>query len=306
MISFKKNNKASIPIAIIKGGAHDKQLIYLTDDHGTSIPTNPSDNLTDKQLLELTQHLGKKEMNTLFRALKKEKEPDDIELAEIYNKLTDQSAENAKKEIIIYDGRIEPLPSFKKSFRAYVAGPTGSGKSYWCRAFLSHLNKVFPEKKIFIISDVDEDESLDGLKNVIRLKIDNELANKQPIKTDKFTDSVVLFDDIDSIPNKKVAEKIYTLRDSLLRRGRHENASTIVTSHLLTNYKDTRIVLNECSSVTFYPKSGSSYGIKYMLKKYVGLDPPAIKRVMNLPTRSVTIYKNCPLYCVYDSGVFLF
>jgi len=99
--------------------------------------------------------------------------------------------------------------------------------------------------------------------------------------------------------------KVQTLRDSLLKRGRHEDISVVVTNHLLTNYKETRTILNEVNSITFFPKSGSSHGIQYMLKTYVGLAAKQIQRIFTLPSRWITVYKHYPMYVVYEKGIYL-
>ena len=202
-------------------------------------------------------------------------------------------------------GILQPLPLFNKTSRMYVAGQTECGKTYFCRKYLEQLLKVHPKKKVFVFSDVEHDPELDSLsKNIIRFKLDDGLLESDPIKPEKFQDSICVFDDIDSIQSPKLFKYVQTLRDAILRRGRHENITCIITSHLLTNYKDTRIILNEANSITVFCQSGSTRGVKYLLQKYCGLDKAQLERVLKLPSRWVTIYKNAPMYIAYEKGVY--
>ena len=227
-------------------------------------------------------------------------------LYEIIDNAKKQGKELSKKELKIFDNGIaQPLPRFNKTERCFIAGQTESGKSFFCKQYLRQLLKVHPDKKIWLISDVDEDEELDCLPNLHRLKLTDELIDKKPPKPEVFRDSVVLFDDIDSIANKKIYNIIQNLRDQLLRRGRHENISVLITSHLCTNYKETRIILNESNSITIFPRSGSAHGIKYLLKIYCGLDKHQIHKIFNLPSRAVTIYMYRPMYVIYEKGMYL-
>lgn len=303
MLSFTQGR----PIAIIKGGKFHNKIVYVNDDIEQPIDNNPLDVLEDVYKTN-KKKLKRSDMAKIKKALKNDDDDDDIEesLYEIINNARNKSKEKSKKELKIYDdGVCFPLPRFNKTERAYICGATESGKSYWCKQYLKQLLKVHPDRKIVLISDVDKDPELDCLKNLVRLKLDNDLLDKEPPKPEVFRDCVVLFDDIDSISNKKIYDLVCSLRDSLLRRGRHENISVLITSHLCTDYKNTRIILNECNSMTFFPRSGSSHGIKYMLKKYGGLDKKQVQKIFNLPSRAVTLYLYCPQYIVYEKGVYL-
>lgn len=302
MLSLKQGR----PIAVIKKGKFNNKIVYVDEETNEPIKHNPLDVLEDIFKGSNKMKLKRSDMAKIKNALKNDTEDIDDSLYEIINNAKNKSKECSKKELKIYDnGVCFPLPRFNKTERAYICGQTECGKSYWCKQYLKKLVKVHPNKKIILISDVNEDPELDDLKNITRLKLDDELENKKPPKPELFKDSVVLFDDIDSIQNKKVYNMIQTLRDSLLRRGRHENISVLITSHLCTDYKNTRIILNECNSITIFPRSGSSHGIKYLLKKYAGLDKKQIEKVFNLPSRAVTIYMYSPQYVVYDKGVYL-
>lgn len=304
MLSFNQGR----PIAIVRGGKYNNKIVYVDTETDEPIKNNPLDQIEDIFKGSKKSKLTKSQIARIKKAIKNNEDvPVDDDIYEIIDKAKKKSHERSKKEFKIFDnGVIQPLPRFNKTERCFIAGQTECGKSHWCKNYLKQLRKVHPDKKIFVISDVDEDPEIDEIENLERLELTDELEDKKPPAPEVFADSIVLFDDIDSIQNKKVYQMVQGLRDSLLRRGRHEDISVLVTSHLLTNYKDTRIILNECNSITLFCRSGSTYGIKYLLKRYIGLDKKQIQKVLNLPSRWVTIYKNYPSYIIYEKGIYMF
>lgn len=304
------NLKEGRPIAIIKNGKNHNKIIYINsgdDEESNVIDNNPLDMLEDIYVNN-KKKMSRKDIITIKNALSKRDDPDYYEdsVYEILNDARGKNRELSKKEFKIFDdGIVQPLPRFNKTERCFIAGQTECGKTHYCKKYLEQLVKVHPEKNVYVFSDVEKDPELEGIENLVRFRIDEEVLNKKPIQPEKFKDSICVFDDIDSIQNEKVYKYIQNLRDSILRRGRHENISCIVTSHLITNYKDTRIILNECNSITIFCRSGSTYGINYLLKKYIGLGKDEIRKIINLPSRWVTIYKNHPQYVLYEKGIYI-
>lgn len=311
MLSFKDINNKGVPVAIIKGGKNNNKIIYIidennkNDDNNYLIDNNPLDNVDDVYNTNMKK-MNRKQILNIKNALMKNNTTEDKAEYDIIINAQKLSKELSKKEFKIFDdGIIQPLPRFNKTERVYIAGQTECGKSYWCKMYLNQMVKVHPDKKIFLFSDVEEDPEIDEIKNLIRFKLDDDLAKKTSIDLSNFDNSICLFDDIDSIQNKLVYKFVQNLRDCILRRGRHNAISTLITSHLLSNYGDTRIILNECNSIVLFCRSGSSYQIKYLLNKYIGLDKEQINKIMNLPSRWVKIQKNAPMYITYEKGIYL-
>lgn len=278
MFSFNKGR----PIAIIKNGRYNNQILHLYD---------PYQKCCDK----CSGHC-KSSKNKCCQ--------------DCIGSGCGEGIDNDKKqktEFIIHDsGKLQPLPNFKKTERLYIAGPTESGKSFYIKNFLLQYRKVYPDRDIHIFSNVESDPEIDVIPKIKKYKLDLQLNSQNGfIKSEKLANSMVVFDDIDRIQNKNISNIIKNLRDDLLTKGRHEDISVIVTNHLLTDYKDTRIILNESNSFTFFPKSGSVYGLNYILKTYLGLGKDQIKKVMNLNSRWVTIYKLYPNYVLYEKGAFI-
>jgi hypothetical protein len=311
------------PIAIIKKGKYHNQILHLLVDEkkccetctgecvvpccktccaAPDIQASLDDVISEDEIRSFKKKLSMADINLLRKAIVKHKPPENEELRAIYNKLAVIYNNKSKREFKIYDeGTIQPLPDFEKSERVYVAGATGSGKSTYVGRFLQQLKKVYPQRDIFLFSDVSEDPVLDVLRPN-RIKLDNSFLDMD-ITPKTLENSIVVFDDIDSIENKKIKEKVGGLRDSLLKRGRHENISTICTNHLLTDYKHTRIVLNEVNSITMFPRSGSSHAIKYTMKHYCGLSTKQIDKIFEVPSRWVSIHKHFPVYMMHEKGI---
>lgn len=228
---------------------------------------------------------------------------DDGDLDGMYVHLSNDGRGRGKDRLFFSDDtKLEPVNRNKETERLYVAGPTGSGKSTYCSQYIRNYLKENKGHRFFIFSAVNEDEVLDVF-NPIRIVLDEEMM--EPIDPELLRNSLCLFDDIDSIPNAKIKKTVQDLRDSLITRGRHENITTLSTSHLLSNYKETRVILNECSGITFFPKSGNAFAIDSVLKKYCGLNKNQIQEILNLDSRWVTVYKNYPMFVMSEHCVYL-
>jgi hypothetical protein len=287
MLSFRSGNA----IAQILGGKYDGKII--------KIKNKDQEKCCDKckgSCLTCCKNCVKKCCKTTDKISKKDP------LYYIKKSLTKQ-IEGEYREITIKDGSIQVLPNINKRECLYIAGPSGSGKSTYASAYMEMYKLMYPKRKLYIFSRVEKDETLDKLKP-IRIKLDEELKN-DPINPEELKCSCVLFDDIDTIREKDIAKAVKDLRTDLLETGRHEDVNVISTSHQITNYKDTRVLLNEATAITFFPSSGSTYHITRFLKMYCGLDKRNIERALRLPSRWVTIYKTYPQYVVYEKGVYL-
>jgi hypothetical protein len=71
------------------------------------------------------------------------------------------------------------------------------------------------------------------------------------------------------------------------------------------NYKETKKVLNECTSITLFPGGSSSYAIKYALQHYFGLDKHQVEKILKLPSRWITVHKLFPMCVLYAKGSYL-
>jgi len=212
-------------------------------------------------------------------------------------------------EIKLTSGYFKPYPDDSKSTSReclYVAGPSGSGKSTYCSNYLKAFRNLNPDRDVIVFSQVDDDEVYKNKKlKAKKIEISNDLLEDPiDINTDFAEGPCIIFDDTNTIREKKLREEIMNVRDTLLETGRHLGCTTICTNHQLMDYARTRTLLNEAHLVTFFPASGA-YHIKRFLKEYCGLDKKTIQRVMKLRSRWVTVSKNYPPMCFCETEAFM-
>lgn len=215
----------------------------------------------------------------------------------------DEKGDNQFEIILPKGGKLIPLPNEDIVERMYVTAPSGAGKSTYVGNWLSEYKKLYKDDEIFVFSSVGKDEPLDQ-HDPIRIELDDSIIS-DPLNINDYVESVIVFDDTDTIQNKEIRNVISKFRDFLLEQGRHGDITMIVTSHVMMNYKLTVRVLNEATSITFFPKHASPHHIKKWLKERGGVNKRQIKKILNLPSRWVTFYKTYPKYVVYERGAFL-
>lgn len=201
--------------------------------------------------------------------------------------------------------KIQYIPN-KKSERQilYITGASGSGKSFYTKAYCDQYKKMFPKNEIYLVSSINEDSSIDKVKGLKRIKLSNELLTTD-LKADDFKDSLVIFDDTDCLTNKIMRMKVNGILNMLLETGRHTNTSVVYTSHLATNGLDTKRILNEAHSITIFPHSLGGRSLKYLLENYFGLDKHQIKKIKTMPSRWVTLVKSFPMVVLSEKEAYV-
>ena len=206
-----------------------------------------------------------------------------------------------RKLKISNDSKLQLIPDTKKERQIiYVTGPSGSGKSTFCCNFLLEYKKKFKDRPIYLFSALEEDESLDKVKPR-RFKIESEL-HTNPIDVKDLEESVVIFDDIDCIPDKKIREAVYSIMDQILQVGRHHKITCLITMHLPTAGKDTRKLLNESHIYVWFPQSAGKK-ISYLLEEYLDVDPKLIRYFKKSNSRSCVIFKNYPAAYMLENEI---
>lgn len=207
------------------------------------------------------------------------------------------------------------IPSIDDKSRAiyYICGASGSGKSTISRKIIDTFVKAFPDKPVYMFSRLDKDPSFDSLVNkniMIRIKVDESLIT-EPI--DVINDiekcSMVIFDDIDTISDKKILNALNNIKLQILEIGRHNKIYCIITSHLInTNDRNsTRTIMNEMTHLIIFPNGGgSAYQQRYCLDKYIGFNKKQINEIIGTKnSRWVLISKNYPQYILTEKICYL-
>jgi hypothetical protein len=196
-----------------------------------------------------------------------------------------------------------PDPEIERQI-IYVFGPSGSGKSTYAKKYIDEWKKKHKDGDIYLFSALKEDKSIDELKPK-RIKITDTLVD-EPLETEMFKDSMVIFDDIDVIRDKGHKEAVYTILNGILETGRHFNIDCVLTNHLPSNGADTRRILNECHSITYFPHAGAGAQQRRFLENYAGLDIKEIKKLKKLNSRWATIFKTYPMSVMAEKDLFTF
>jgi len=79
----------------------------------------------------------------------------------------------------------------------------------------------------------------------------------------------------------------------------------IFACHEVCNGAETKTVLNECHSVTIFPKVYGNKKLHYLLDNYFGLDKLQIERIKKLDSRAVTIIRSYPKVVVSEKEIFI-
>lgn len=223
----------------------------------------------------------------------------------IYNEYDKQLVKDYITEIKLNDDEyIQQIPNPKTERSIfYVAGPSGSGKSYYTKLYIEQYNKQFPKNNIYLFSSLTEDTTLDKLKCIKRIKLADKFLNTD-FNINDFTNSLIIFDDTDCLKNRYIKEKVNIILDMILQTGRHTRTSCIYTSHLVNDGLNTKMILNEAHSISIFPSTLGGRAIKYLLDSYLGMDRNQIKKLKKLESRWVTILKTAPKIILYQNGAY--
>jgi hypothetical protein len=224
--------------------------------------------------------------------------------------VTNEDKPKQKKMLFMYDTKVpdgehsislEGNDTYEKAIDTsqerevmYVSGMSGAGKSYYCKQFIEKYHKKYPKRLILVFSSLGSCKTLDKLKYLKRIKIMEEEFMNRTLTAHDFKDSLVLFDDIDVISNKKIKMKVYETMNSILQIGRHTNTTALVTSHSATAGNDTKIILNEATAITLFPKASGNKGLLYIADQYLGLDTKQAKALKQIEGRFVTVIRAHP------------
>lgn len=302
----------SLPIARIEGGKNNGKTLYLYDQ-------NKIDEEKQKKIKPLVDYddiynlVNSNKKNNRISVLSREKikksledEDDEIEenLKKDYEDIKNKLLKKASKEIHLVDGKFEPYPNVDLNRAVYfLAGASGSGKTYFCSMMIKHYRKLNPKIPIYIFSRIEEDEVLDVF-NPVRIIINEELLEDpiDPIK--ELHDSICVFDDIDTITDKKLCKYVQLLRDQCLQEGRHANITVFCMSHILLNYKLTTMCIHESHYVVVYRGTGQNHITSYMKNK-LGWQSDIIKKICKSNSRWMMIYKNFPQYVITEHDAYV-
>ena len=188
----------------------------------------------------------------------------------------------------------------------YVTGQSGSGKSYYTKDYATVYQKMYPKNEVYLISAVQDVSTIDKIKKLKKIDIFKPAFMEiETIPLEEFKDSLVIFDDIDSLSSKVLKKKVWNIMSDILTMGRHYNISAIVTFHVATSGMETKLILNESQSITIFPSASGGRTLKYLLDSYLGLNKQQIEEIKKLDSRWATITKTFPRVVLYEKGAYI-
>lgn len=226
----------------------------------------------------------------------------------------------------------EPLPLVKPEDRQakdayrttmYVAGRSGSGKSFWSAGVIQRYKKLWPSHTVWGIckTKMADDPAYAGLdvKQLPLAKL-REYAAKQKAKATRngggasgggadgeiidireafgSDGCLIIFDDWDSFEKEDKAFVLAVIKD-VQNLGRKLRISCIVTSHLLTNYMETRGIISEAEYVTVFPQHTMPQQLTYLCAK-LGL-PKDVIASLRKKGRWAMLHNAAPLYLLSEN-----
>ena len=307
----------STPIALIEGDSPSSGKILSLSEDGKSNLEEDLKHACLQMCSEIPQFksLSQTEKKQLTRSFQDQVPPKGIHLSRIYSDVMDVAKERFGKEYVEDYGTLVPLPhpTEDQNQRLFVAGASGSGKSTWINKWCRLFVRMYPDTYIYVFSSLDEDKNLDYKleRHITRVKIDEEWMNDPDLHDIKAVKhpgngySIAIFDDIDSIKDKKLVKEIHSYADKVMEIARHDKIQIIFVSHIMQNWGSTRKIIAEATDVVCFPRGGNSAAISKFIKAYLSLDKAMEKRILDVPSRWVEISKTYPMYVLYEKGAFL-
>jgi len=306
MLSFKNSKDAKL-IANV-----NKKPVYIKEDDSESesdIETTPENRLKIfEKFLKLDKKLSGVDINTLVSFYKNNAQLESIP-TKLQRKFLDGSEYviQSLKRFLDFQQKDSVFPIVdEESYRMFVSGLSGSGKSFFISQFLKNNPIRTKGAGVFLFSPIVDDKSLKSIKNLIHIdlvEIEQEISRPLQIE-DLPPGSVLIFDDVESF--HKGVRKLYTdFRDTCLERGRHLKQSCITVSHNARNGNTTKASIREAQYWVIFPKFNAT-GAKNILKIYGGLSQKEIDEILSLKSRWVFYKKSIPKYAVGEHSVITF
>ena len=188
----------------------------------------------------------------------------------------------------------------------YITGSSGCGKTTFIKNYAELYHKIYPKSPIYLFSEKLEDPSIDILKYINRIIIDENINEIAEIPLENYLpNTLLLFDDYDDL-QKQYLTPIQNLISRVLKLGRQYKISAMIVSHLINPTKNrefNRNILMEVQKTIFF-KNDNTYGNKYYLKTYGGMDKKQIDNVLSKDTRYIIFNNRYPNYFITKKEIF--
>lgn len=224
------------------------------------------------------------------------------EIIDVIDPYSDKFTDGPKTKILKV-GEILPFPSKTREI-IYICGPSGSGKSVWASKYIKNYKKAYPSGHVFIFSRLDSDPCFD--ENLVRVPMDETLLEDPiDIQEDIPANSLVVFDDCDTLKDENIKKACARIMIDILETGRHRNIYCLVTSHLLrrTNRAENATIYNELHRLVIFPQSGNRKVMEDILYEQFGITRAKVRKILDHKTRWLCFGKKIPMYVMWSNGI---
>lgn len=322
-LSFTKG-KDSEAVAVVRNGPYDGEILYLHDNEAKKERPEPKKEFQTTKYLSHMKGVKPADRVRLFakiqEALDKKQEElvgESKEIKELYQ-LIKRDVEKDKSIELPSDSTYFPIPSPDPNVRSviYCAGMSGSGKSYFAKNYAENYLKLFPSRSVYLISQLEHDETLDNMmvngKKCPPKRLDYKSFVKNPPTMDEFEEPcLIVYDDYDTL-EEPYYKAVQQMIDMIAIQGRHsgegkgngQGTSMLVLSHYLTNYKKTRLILGEAQALVLYPMATSFKALQYVCQHHCGMTKEEVQGLKKLG-RWVMIKKTYPQYLISAHNAYM-
>ena len=282
--------KKIYPIARLKTKIPLKYLYYIEDR---------VQKIDDKFLLGLSED----DKEIISRSIESQDEPENERLEKIYYDVLNKIKNTRKRYITPQGKRLELLPDFNRIEKLYIAAPSGAGKSTFASNWIRRYLEFYKDNEFIVLSCVDSDIVIDKLQP-LRVNLNNVLSDPIDIENE-MSNSIVLIDDCSCITNVHIRKYVINLLNSIAQTGRHYKITLVNVVHNLLDFHNSKTILTEATSVVIFCKSGSNkQNISYM-ERYCNFTKEQITKILNLPSRWVSIKRTFPNLIIHERGAYL-
>jgi len=313
------------PIArVVNENNKTSKFLYL-DPEGKSTPINTFDeNIRDNDFLSSKNGMLNPTIQKLiFESVRKGYTDEEVRkiAQKQYDRIESKRNDAIGTDIQLGTGEFMVMMPTVETERIFMAGRSGSGKSTLTARYANEYKRMFPKNDIIMFTVHDSDPAYAGI-DIKKVMLDEKLINpKVTVVTDPKTgaetliddsitlemlsNSLVIFDDSDSLENKQISKYVTGLVNNIINNGRHYGIHCIYLAHMLMNYAATRLILAEANKVVFFI-NGPSFQNDNFLKKYASMDKYGIEKVNNLKSRWAAYFMTSrPTMMLHEHGAFI-
>lgn len=190
----------------------------------------------------------------------------------------------------------------KQTDGIFLSGQKGAGKTTVVAEYGTEYKMRYPDNKVFLISEKAADTAFDTLLPE-RLHLDDVASFDIDNNYEKLRNSLVIFDDIEAISDKRVKTAVYALKNKLYRVGRAAGITVVSAVHKLHGGYDTKADFTDSSHLVVFPMWDSGDARRYLKEQHV--DPKVVDEIFKLSSRWICHYKRNPNMIIHQHGAFI-